>query len=124
MAKILLVDDNADYLAAQTEFLGRAGHQVSTAADGNEALREAGKAAYDLLITDIIMPEREGLETIAVIRKMVPAMKIIAVSGGGRLGARDYLSAARMLGASRTLAKPFSGEELLDVIDAVLRPPA
>lgn len=124
MAKILLVDDNADYLAAQTELLGRAGHQVSTASDGNEAIREADRATYDLLITDIIMPEREGLETIAVLRKKVPALKIIAVSGGGRLGARDYLSAARMLGASRTLAKPFSGEELLDVIAAVLGQPA
>ncbi len=121
MARILLVDDSEDFLVVLREFLVRAGHEVCTASNGNEALEQVKIQTFDLLITDIVMPEREGLETITEMRKRVPALKIIAISGGGRLGAQDYLAAARVLGASATLAKPFVRDEFLRTVEAVLK---
>lgn len=120
MARILLADDSEDFVVVLREFLVRAGHEVITASNGIEALEAVGQSAFDLLITDIVMPEKEGLETITEMRRRAPSMKIIAISGGGRLGARDYLAAARVLGASATLPKPFVREDLLKAVDSVL----
>jgi len=100
--------------------LVRAGHQVRVAGDGTEALdaiQEDGGAAFDLVVTDIVMPEKEGLETIMELRRLVPGMPVIAMSGGGRGTPENYLRAARMLGAFRTLEKPFDSKELIQAID-------
>ena len=75
---------------------------------------------FDLVITDLIMPEKEGLETIADIRRACSDMPIIAISGGGRLGPNDYLETARFIGADATLAKPFARTELINTVDALL----
>lgn len=120
MANILLVDDDPGILKLHGEFLRRAGHTVATAANGKEALQQARSQAFDLLITDLIMPEKEGLETIFEIRKLAPSTKIVAMSGGGRMSPKDYLFLAQKFGASQTLAKPFSGQELTDAITRAL----
>lgn len=120
MAKLLLVDDNQDLLGLQGEFLRMAGHEVFTAANGNEALEQADRTRFDLVITDIIMPDKDGIEVIVALRKSLPSVKVIAISGGGRLNARDYLSIAQKLGAAATLAKPFSGAELAATVERVL----
>lgn len=120
MANILLVDDNAGLLKMQAEFLRDAGHTVATAANGKEAMRVVQRGSFDLVVTDLVMPEKEGIETIIELRRKFPALKIIAMSGGGRVDAKDYLDIARKLGAARTLAKPFSGKELVEAVAQVL----
>lgn len=117
MAKILLVDDNFDLLKLLHEVISRNGHQVQTAQDGQEALDLAKKDDFDLMITDLIMPEKEGIETIMAFKRFHPATRIIAMSGGGAgVGARDYLGIARSLGVSSTLVKPFSTVELMTTV--------
>lgn len=120
MANILLVDDNTTLLKLQGEFLRRAGHRVVAVDNGKEAMRLVQAGPFDLVITDLIMPEKEGIEIILELRRKIPALKIIAMSGGGRASATDYLAIARKLGASQTLAKPFTGEELLGAVNTVL----
>jgi CheY-like chemotaxis protein len=121
MANILVVDDDADLLYAQSEFLRRAGHTISTAANGNEAIALVTVDDFDLVITDINMPGKAGLETIAELRRIAPKIKIIAMSGGTvSIGARDSLSMAQLFGAAFTLAKPVSGEALITAVNSVL----
>lgn len=120
MAAILLADDNPALLIMQARFLRIAGHTVSTAANGVEALSKLEAAAFELLVTDMVMPEKEGIELIIEARRKWPGLKIIAISGGGRVNARDYLFMAEKLGAARTLTKPFTGRELVEAVTAVL----
>ncbi|MBI5772472.1 MAG: response regulator [Verrucomicrobia bacterium] len=120
MAKILLADDDAALLKMVQLMLRRAGHEVTTATNGNEALRRAAESQFDLVLTDLIMPDKEGIEVILALRKKLPGLKVIAMSGGGRVNVNDNLALARTLGAAQTLAKPFSGQELLAAIEAVL----
>ena len=123
MAKILLIDDNAELLACLTEVLLRQGHQVTPAANGNVALRLADQDQFDLVITDLIMPDREGVETIIMLRRRRPDQKVIAMSGGGRNSAQDYLMMARRLGAAEVLNKPFVPDAFLSAVNTVLRVP-
>jgi DNA-binding response OmpR family regulator len=120
MACVLIIDDDVQMRAMLRKVLDRAGHQTSEASDGCEGLREHQRLNFDLIITDILMPEGEGLETIRQLRQVSPAVKIIAISGGGQSGTLDFLDVAERLGADRSLQKPFSLQELLDVIDALL----
>lgn len=90
------------------------------ARDGNEGLALHKEDPCDLVITDIIMPEKEGLETILEFRKADPCLPIIAISGGGRQGYSGYLEAAQPFGANRSLAKPFSQEDLLGAVESCL----
>jgi CheY-like chemotaxis protein len=118
MAKILLVEDNLDLLKMLNEIIQQGGHEVVMAQDGRMAMNQAKNSHFDLLITDLIMPEKEGIETIMAFRKFYPQTKIIAMSGGGAGGAaRDYLSIARSLGVSNTLAKPFSSAEFMAMVN-------
>lgn len=93
--------------------LTAAGIEFDEAADGNKALLKLGQRRYDALVIDIIMPDREGVETIVEVRKRWPGTFIVAISGGGRVGAQDFLKLASMLGADRTLTKPFTPAQLL-----------
>jgi DNA-binding response OmpR family regulator len=121
MANILLVDDDAPFVKMQRDFLRHAGHTVSTAGNGKEAMDLVAVNDFDLVITDLIMPEKEGIETILELRRKAPKIKIIAMSGGGGwIDIRDSLTMAQQLGASLTLAKPFSGEELTAAVAQVL----
>jgi CheY-like chemotaxis protein len=123
MATILLAEDNLDLLVLQREVLREAGHQVTTATTGAEALRHARQSVFDLIITDIVMPEGDGIETILEVRRHHPETRIIAISGGGRLSAKDYLPVAEKLGAASALAKPVTAKALLAIVDQVLAAP-
>ena len=113
MKKILIIDDNDAVRSTMARILDLAGYATVTAADGNEGLARMRVERPDLIITDIIMPEKEGIETIRSILAERPDAKIMAVSGGGRHGTLDFLSAARKLGAAEVLQKPFEPDELV-----------
>src|SRR5688572_12872223 len=93
--------------------LEKFGHEVTVAGTGREALRLFHEDACDLLLTDIVMPDKEGLEVIGKLRPEHPWLKIVAMSGGGRGSATDYLKLAKQLGADAVLEKPFSTDRLL-----------
>jgi CheY-like chemotaxis protein len=116
MKRILVADDNRSLRQALTETLRRAGYEVLAAEDGAAAVTLYREQAFDLVIVDLIMPEKEGLETIMELRQLQPALKIIAMSGGGLREADDYLPIARHLGAAKTLSKPFAPEEMLEAV--------
>jgi len=120
MATILVVDDEPVILRVVSTVLREAGYKVSTAVNGVEALKLARSTPFDLVITDLIMPEKEGLETMMELLRQTPTTKIIAMSGGGRNTPENYLATARQLGAKQTLTKPFAKEELLDTVAKVL----
>ena len=101
----------------------RAGYDVDDASNGKVAVREYRRQRCDVVITDIVMPDQEGLGTISELRRVDPNAKIIAISGGGLGKAGDYLGIAKMLGAMRTLPKPFLPETLLAMIVEVLAEP-
>jgi DNA-binding response OmpR family regulator len=121
MANILVVDDNDKLLEVCNEILRHVGHEVTTAANGKEALRLVQTNPFDLVITDLVMPEKEGIETIRELRRQFSTIKIIAMSGGGRVDPEDYLVIARQLGASQTLIKPFSARALMEAVSTVLQ---
>ena len=120
MANILLVDDEEQLRNLLKFVLESAGHSVCEAADGNEALASYRRIPADLVVTDIIMPNKEGTETILEFRRLSRDVKIVAMSGGGRNGSQDYLKLAKSFGANLTLAKPFTNQEFLDAINAAL----
>ena len=117
MARILVVDD--DELARFTirEILTMAGHEITEAEDGDEAIKSQKATPFDLIVTDIIMPSADGLEVIRDILRQDPEARIIAISGGGRLPAQTYLGHARKFGATAVLPKPFPPEQLLSLVD-------
>jgi len=120
MAKILVIDDDELLRGALRAVLEGAGHEVLEAADGNAGLRLQRERAADLLLVDIFMPERDGLEVIKALQSQTPRPKIIALSGGGKTGQIEVLRAAAAFGASRTLLKPFQPRELLTAIRELL----
>ena len=124
MAKILILDDNLDMLEMQAEHLRGEGHDVTLATTGTAAIAGIKSGGFDLLVTDIIMPDMDGIEVIMSLRKHEPPIRIIAISGGGRINARDYLELATKLGVHGTLQKPFSGLELCLAVDRALQRPA
>lgn len=118
MQRILIIDDDHHILLMIKKMLERAGYEVDLASNGNEGLELFKRIQADLVITDIIMPEKEGLETIREMKRMRPDLKIIAMSGGGKISADNYLEAAKIFGASRVLEKPFSQKTMvMAVID-------
>jgi DNA-binding response OmpR family regulator len=120
MARILLVDDDDSVRGMLCKTLTHFGHNVIEARDGREGLRLFGETGPDLVITDIVMPEKEGLGFLMDLRKKDLSVKVIAMSGGGRNSAKDYLHTATLLGAAKVMAKPFSYQELLNAISEVL----
>lgn len=120
MSAILVIDDDASVREVVSEMLRLAGHEVTMAENGREAMPKLSSTRFDLVITDLIMPEKEGIETISEIRRLDSDVPIVAISGGGRLGPGDYLETARYIGADATLAKPFTRQELLTTIDSLL----
>jgi len=109
--KILLIDDDLVVRTAMVQFLADLGYQVVVAADGERGLRLFRSEKPDLVITDIIMPEKEGIQTIVEMRREQPSAKIIAVSGGGRIGNADFLKVARSMGANDVIAKPVDPDD-------------
>ncbi len=121
MATILVVDDDEGFRSMLRRTLRRVGHDVIEAGEGRTALRTLSGATVDLVITDIIMPEMEGIETIRTLHRTYPDLKIIAMSGGGRMKPDSYLEVAKAFGAFRVLTKPFDNEELFAAIEEALR---
>lgn len=117
---ILLVDDDEPVRAAISRALRGAGHIVELAVDGRRALRAIGLKQPDLVITDIMMPNADGLELITAIKSSHPTMRILAISGRANFGGTDLLKVATLVGADATLAKPFSPEELLAGIEEAM----
>jgi len=120
MAKILVLDDEPSILLMIKKMLEKAGHEVAIALNGKEGMLLFEKNKPDLLITDIIMPEKEGLETIFELRKMYPDLKIIAISGGGRIGPDGYLPGAKLLGANMIFQKPLDQKEFVYAVAQLL----
>lgn len=120
MGRIMIVEDDTAVRELLRNILERAGHTVVDARNGKEALTLYRKNPVDLVITNILMPEKEGLETIQELRREDADVKIIAVSGGGQIGPADYLDIARRFGAMRTFTKPFDRKELLRAVDDLL----
>jgi CheY-like chemotaxis protein len=114
--RILVIDDEDLIREVVKEMLETEGYVVSTAANGREGLELYRKELPDLIITDIFMPEMEGLETIRELQRDAAEVKIVAISGGGEKGMLSFLSYAKRFGALRTLEKPFSREELLTTV--------
>jgi DNA-binding response OmpR family regulator len=116
--RVLFVDDDEQVLMFAGEVLRNAGYEVLVGEDGNVALSIVEREPLDLVITDLVMREREGLDTMMRLRETHPSLPVIAISGafGGA-----FLRSATILGARATLAKPFSGEDLVDVVRRVLR---
>ena len=119
MAKILVVDDEPAMRRATSRALEAAGHTVSVHANGRGAVRDIEKEPPDLLITDIFMPDMEGLETIREARVRQPKLPIIAMSGM-TFEERDYLGIAEKFGAVATLKKPFRPAELIELVNRLL----
>ena len=120
MATILVVDDDDVFRAALRVILEAAGYAVMEAPDGEAGLRVYREQGADLILVDLFMPKRDGLEMIQALRAMIPQPKTIAMSGGGTIGPRDMLAAAAALGAARTLRKPFASRDLLAAIEELL----
>ncbi len=120
MSTILVVDDDETFRRLLCQTLLCLGHEILAAAEGCEALKLHRQHTIDLVITDLIMPEKEGLETILELRRLQPNLKIIAMSGGGRILRVDCLQFARNLGANRTLAKPFKAQEVIEAVTSLL----
>lgn len=116
MTRILIIDDEPAVRMTIRQILEHAGYQVAAAENGAVGLAVIRAGGVDLVITDVLMPEMEGLETVMAVRREFPAIKLIAMSGGGRKGNYDYLSAAAKLGASKVLQKPFNRIALLDAV--------
>jgi CheY-like chemotaxis protein len=120
MRRVLVIDDHLEIRELLRDTLEGAGYEVAVAANGREGLEIHRREPADLVITDIFMPEQEGLETIEALRRQSPCPKIIAMSGGGRLGTLEYLPAAEQFGADRAIGKPFDYETMLATVRDVL----
>ncbi len=119
--RILLIDDDDQFRRGLCQVLEAEGYVVVGARDGREGIQSHRDWPVDVVITDLLMPVQEGMETIRELRRDFPDVKIIAISGGGREGNLDFLHVAHRLGAQRVLRKPFSREEVVLVIEEVLR---
>jgi CheY-like chemotaxis protein len=122
MARILVVDDEEPVRSSIAVVLRQSGHVVILAEDGDEALAKFGLDAFDLVITDIVMPRREGIETMRALRQIDPMIRIVAMSGSGTDDG-FYLKAAVALGADATVEKPLTRAALRDVVADALATP-
>ncbi len=120
MARILIADDDQQVRLMLKMTLERAGYEVMEAEDGNEAVQKFKESKPDLVVTDIVMPEKEGIETIMELRALNPEVQIIAISGGGRINPEDYLSWAEKFGVQQTFIKPVDRHLLLKSVAGLL----
>jgi len=121
MKRILIIEDDIQVRLLLRQMLERVGYEVADASNGSEGIRLYRDEPADLIITDIIMPEKEGVETIIELKRDFPDVKIIAISGGSRgIDAQNCLYYAKQLGVLHTFNKPFKRTEMLEVIRKLL----
>jgi len=122
MAHILVIDDDAVLRRVITLALEGAGHSVLRCENGRKAIDFLEHDHADLLITDMLMPEMDGIETVRAARKLQPDLPILAISGGGSFDPADYLGMAQAFGATAILSKPLHPAEFLEVVGKLLAP--
>lgn len=120
MARILIIDDDVSLRRTIRRMLASTGHEIVEAADGAQGVELVRAAGADLVITDLIMPDQDGIETIQLLRDGWPGIKILAISGGGLLDPADRLVDAELLGADAALSKPFEIAELREKVAELL----
>ena len=121
MARIMVIDDNENIRETLSEILALHNYEVSAASNGCEALELLAREGADLIITDLIMPEKEGLEIIFEFKHHHPEVKIIAISGGGRNKPDSYLNLAKSAGAAATFCKPISKKEFVETVNNLVK---
>ena len=121
---VLVVDDEAGIRLLATRALIAAGCSAYVAEDGNKAIRILDRVHIDLALVDIIMPNKEGIETIMEMRLRWPEMKIISMSGGGYIHGNEYLKLSEIVGADKTVGKPLRFKKLIWTIESLLAPKA
>jgi DNA-binding NtrC family response regulator len=121
---VLLIDDDPDFRSMLRRTLVRGGYAVQEAENGREGLKVLELSSVDVVVTDIIMPDMEGIELILQLRRTRPELRVIAMSAGGRINPESYLNLAKRSGAVRTLAKPFNLADFLNVVRETLAVPA
>ncbi len=121
MSRILVIDDEPHLRTLIQKFLLLDDHEVDLAEDGNKGLKLIEGNSYDLVITDIVMPEKDGLEVVMELKQLFPNIRIIVISGGGeRLNIQDLLKMARLMGADRVMSKPLDFIKLQSAVREVL----
>ena len=121
MARILIIDDESQIRSMLRLMLERVGYEVMEAADGMEGIRQYRDNPADLIITDLIMPNKDGIGMIIELKKEFPQVKIIAMSGGGVNRPEGYLDGAKKLGATCTLTKPIDRDKMLNAVKETLK---
>jgi DNA-binding response OmpR family regulator len=121
MAVVLVIEDDDHLRRLLRAVLERAGHTVEDAPNGAAGLKQFSTHPADVVVTDIIMPEKEGLETIIELKRDHPEVKIIAISGGGARLDAQYLPSAKALGADCTIEKPFEPREVIEAVGGLLQ---
>jgi DNA-binding NtrC family response regulator len=119
MARIIIIDDDEPIRNLLQQILEAEGHEAIVAENGKVGVQRHRESPADIIITDLIMPQQEGLETIIELKRDFPSLGIIAISGGGRLAPENYLSSAKRLGAAYTFTKPVPRKLLLEAIAAL-----
>lgn len=122
MERILIIDDDESTISILTQILQDEGYEVVTAHDGEEGLAQFHSKPMDLVISDMVMPVKDGLDTILELKKIVPDLPVIAISAGGKIAKERYLEVAAYLGNTKTLAKPFSREQIVGAVKEQLAP--
>ena len=120
MKNILIIEDDDQIRALLRQILEREGYEVNDVPDGKKGIELYRQQPADLVITDLVMPEKEGIETIIELKSDYPQVKIIAISGGGKVIPEIYLEMAEKLGASYTIKKPFQRAEILEAVHNLL----
>jgi len=120
MARILVIDDQDSIRRVVRRALERDGHEVFDASDGELGMEILESQSFDVVITDIFMPGQDGIVTLRQIRKRFPAVKVIVISGGDSSGLLDLRQDAELLGAVKSLQKPFNAGEIMDVVRSVV----
>jgi DNA-binding NtrC family response regulator len=117
---ILVADDESDLRDLIRISMEKAGHRVMVAVNGRQAAELLLRNKFDLLITDVLMPERDGIELIGDVRARYPGMRIVVMTAGGQIPREDYLQIAKRLGANASLGKPFNGPQLAEAVAAAM----
>lgn len=120
MKRILVIDDDKFVRTSIRAVLESAGHEIAEAGDADTGINMQRSNPFDVVIVDLVMPHKEGFETIRELKTDYPDLPVIAISGGGAIIKKNFVRAAEVFGATATLEKPFGGDDLIDALNRVL----